>query len=267
MSAWKTVAVWGAPRSGKTTFACRMGMALAGTLRPDTLNPMSVVVVSPDLETPALPLLFPHRDRDELPSMGDLLSRPDGKDRILETLVTAEKGGKEADGLAYLGYGPCDNPSRYPVPSPRAAAGLWEALTEQADVVIADLPDSVKDPFSACALKRAEVVFRLLTPDLHAAVWEASHRERYARRDSDPPGAERETDWEKQIPGEGNPDGMKNRPSEDFRKAVTAFRFAMPFRKEWQTAMAEGKLAFLPCGARERLFWQSLLKLGEERRG
>lgn len=260
----RTIAVWGSPRSGKTTFCCRMGMALANAKNERTGQDRKVIVVCPDNEIPALALLFPRRDREDLPSMGRLLADPViDRDKLLASLTAAEKGGSPADRLAYLGYAPCDHALRYPAPSPRACARLWQILAETADVLIADCPSDLRHPFAALAANRAQTVFRLLTGDLQSAVWEASRRERYAKREDDPADAVRELDWEKQIPCAGNPDGNRFRPTEDFRQAVTDVRFSLPFRKEWQTAMAEGNLPYLPVGTRERYFWGSVARMGE----
>ena len=260
----RVIAVWGSPRSGKTTFSCRMGTALASGSDERRGGKRTVIVVGPDLETPVLPMLFPRRHREELPSLGKLLSMPDcTREELLGSLTVPAKGGGAGDRLAYLGYGPCDHALRYPAPSARAVGKVWKQLTELADVLIADCPSDLRHPLALYAMKNAETVFRLLSCDLPSAVWEASHRERYAARPDDPEGALRELDWEKQIPVATNPDGSRCRPAEDFRQAVTAFRFSLPFRKEWQTALAEGGLPGLPVGARERQYWESVSGLGE----
>ena len=56
----KTIAVWGSPNSGKTTFATKLARAIYDE------DQSTVSVVYADMETPALPVIFPNYKKEDL---------------------------------------------------------------------------------------------------------------------------------------------------------------------------------------------------------
>ena len=50
----KTIAVWGSPNSGKTTFATKLAREIYDEYQS------TVIVVYADMETPTLPVIFPN---------------------------------------------------------------------------------------------------------------------------------------------------------------------------------------------------------------
>ncbi|MBR4466975.1 MAG: hypothetical protein IKS34_01595 [Clostridia bacterium] len=246
----RTYAVWGAPKSGKTTFACRLANAFSCMPDPATGETMSAVVVCADNDTPVLPTLFPHRmkgegkEGEQLPSLGELLSMPDmTEEDLLEHLVT----GKENDRLGYLGYAQYEHPLSYPSPSFRTLSRFSDLLLSVADVIVYDLPSSLSDPLSQYAVRHCGKVFRLLSPDIPSAVWETSKKEMYAHEPDDGNALR----MEDQIPCAGSPDRNSDRLLSDFRQSVTSLKFALPYRPEWKAAFEEGSLAFLKPGKKE----------------
>ena len=60
----KIIAVWGSPNSGKTTLATKLATAIYDNYQA------TVVVLYCDLETPALPVIFPNEKAEDLGSVG-----------------------------------------------------------------------------------------------------------------------------------------------------------------------------------------------------
>ena len=60
MTMAKSIAVWGAPNSGKTTFATKLARAIYDEYQS------TVIVVYADMETPALPVVFPNYKKEDL---------------------------------------------------------------------------------------------------------------------------------------------------------------------------------------------------------
>ena len=59
----KTIAVWGSPNSGKTTFATKLARAIYDEYQS------TVIVVYADMETPTLPVIFPNYKKEDLYSV------------------------------------------------------------------------------------------------------------------------------------------------------------------------------------------------------
>ena len=92
----KLIAVWGAPHSGKTTFAAALGTAIA-----DTYAAATVIVLHSDIEAPMLSVLFPNAKSGSLGSVGIPLSanEPDTEQILANCTET-----KARPTLAVMGY-------------------------------------------------------------------------------------------------------------------------------------------------------------------
>lgn len=166
----RLIAVWGAPHTGKTTVACRLGAALS-----NGKNGGSVCVICPDNRIPMLPVLFPARKQEELPSVGNALSEPDlQQTHLLRAMVT----GKNRD-LVYMGYAAGETVYSYPVCTPQSAASFFAVLSGCVEYIVVDCDSMLNEPLSRHAVWHADTVLRLVGPDLSSLSWNLSRLTEY----------------------------------------------------------------------------------------
>ena len=65
----KTIAIWGSPNSGKTTFATKLAETIYEKYQA------TVIVLYADNETPALPVVFPNYKKEDMFSVGVTLAK------------------------------------------------------------------------------------------------------------------------------------------------------------------------------------------------
>ena len=93
----KMIAVFGAPGSGKTTVAVKLAELLYSRSRGKS----SVMVVFTDVITPTIPVIFPNHRREDIFSIGTILSKPDFfADDVISNVVMT----KGRMNLGFLGY-------------------------------------------------------------------------------------------------------------------------------------------------------------------
>ena len=167
----KLVAVWGAPGSGKTTFAVKLAAAVY-----DRYN-TTVLVLCCDDTTPVLPLLFPNRKSDQLYSVGTVMEQTEiTQQEVIQSIVTV----KDRMNLGYLGYKDGENKYTYSSYSEEKARRLLEVLKSLADFVIVDCTSGLDNVLSSAAVKEADEVIRLASPTLKSIVFFASQLPLYA---------------------------------------------------------------------------------------
>ncbi len=160
----KLIAIWGAPCSGKTTFATKLALCIYENYSSTVLELLC------QNETPALPVLFPKRKAGDLFSVGVPLSQTDiVQDDVIESIVTL----KQKQNLGFLGYKDGENKYTYPKYDDNKAAEFLSVLKSLADYVIADCSAELTG-LSAAAVKTADVVIRLAAPDLKSMSFFAS---------------------------------------------------------------------------------------------
>lgn len=160
----KLIAIWGAPCSGKTTFATKLALCIYESYSSTVLELLC------QNETPALPVLFPNRKAEELFSVGVPLSKTDiTQSDVIESIVTL--GQKQNFG--FLGYTDGENKYTYPKYDDDKAMKLLSVLKTLADIVVVDCTSELTG-LSAAAMKIADVVIRLAAPDLKSMSFFAS---------------------------------------------------------------------------------------------
>ena len=92
----KLIAVWGAPHSGKTTFAASLATEIA-----DTYASATVIVLHSDIEAPILSVLFPNAKRGNLGSVG---IPPSANEPDTEQILANCTEPKARSTLAVMGY-------------------------------------------------------------------------------------------------------------------------------------------------------------------
>ena len=102
----KTIAVWGSPNSGKTTFATKLAQTIYEKYQS------TVIVLYADNETPALPVVFPNYRKEDMFSVGAALAKTDiAQEDVIRQLVTI----KQKQNFGFLGF--TDGENRYTYPS------------------------------------------------------------------------------------------------------------------------------------------------------
>jgi len=153
----KLIAVWGSPCSGKTSFSTKLAQFIYESYNA------TVLMLSPDCETPILPVLFPNSKSDELFSVGVPLSKTDIlQQEVLKSIVTI----KGKMNLGFLGYKDGENKFTYPSYDRKKAEALLTELKKLSDFVIVDCTSNLDNLLSNIALEEAETIIRLATPNL-----------------------------------------------------------------------------------------------------
>ena len=220
----KVTAVWGAPDSGKTTFAVKLAAAIY-----DNYN-STVMLVCPDMETPTLPVLFPSAKRDDLSSIGAVLAKTEvTKDDVI--LHTVSIRGMENFGV--VGFKDGENKYTYPSFDEVKVRALFAALADIAQVIVVDCTSSLSNPISAYAVKYADEVIRIAAPTLKSVSWLSSQLALYA----DPV-----YKLDRQIQGLNVPDGELYMPLEEARAHIADVRFSVPYCRAVKQQMLDGKL-------------------------
>lgn len=112
------IMIAGPPASGKLTVAVQLAARLSE--KGD-----SVLVIMPDIEMPALPVLFPGAGRDSLSSLGQALTEPEpSPEGILRATVTR----KGQSRIGFLGYKAGENANSYPPLPPSKAEAFMEEV-------------------------------------------------------------------------------------------------------------------------------------------
>ena len=153
----KVIAIWGSPNSGKTSFAVKLANAVYDSFSA------TVIVVCPDMTTPGLPVLFPGAKSEDLCSLGTALSKAEiTQDEIVKAIATV----KSKQNMGFLGFCDGENKYTYPAYDEQKATELLDILKTLAQVIIVDCSSLLTDTLSAVAVKNADEVICLATPDL-----------------------------------------------------------------------------------------------------
>lgn len=217
----KVIAVWGSPDSGKTTFSIKLANAIYENYQS------TVVLLFTDITAPVLPVIFPNYKREDLFSVGELLSKTElSVDDVVKNIV----GVKDKSNFGYLGYLDSENRFSYPKYDERKAKDFLAVLTTLADYVIVDcVSNTDSSVLSQTALSAADEVIRLASPDLRCISWYLSQLPIYAGT-------------EKQIQGMNTPDMDVFVPVADARSHLGEVSFTLPFCREVKQQSIEGKL-------------------------
>lgn len=217
----KVIAVWGSPGSGKSTFAVKLANAVYDNYQS------TVVVLFTDMTTPMLPVVFPNSKREDLFSVGAILSKTEitVDDTVKNIVCVKDKGN-----FGFMGYLDSENKFTYPKFDERKAKDFIAVLETLADYVIIDCVSNTDgNILSQIALAVADETIRLASPDLRCISWYLSQLPIYAGT-------------EKQIQGLNTPDMDVFAPVSDARSHLGEVSFTLPFCREVKQQYIEGKL-------------------------
>lgn len=217
----KVISIWGSPGSGKSTFAVKLASAIYDNYQS------TVIVLFTDMTTPMLPVIFPNSKREDLFSVGEILSKTEitVDDTVRNIVCIKDKGN-----FGFTGYLDSENKFTYPKFDEKKAKDFIAVLETLADYVVIDCVSNMGDNIlSQTALAVAEETIRLASPDLRCISWYLSQLPIY-------------TGTEKQIQGMNTPDMDVFVPVSDVRSHLGEVSFTLPFCREVKQQFIEGKL-------------------------
>ena len=214
---------FGPPHSGKTTLALKTALYLAKN--------RNVILLFCDRVTPHLPWLFPRYRAEEIRSVGTALSAVDMTEEKLMESATVGKSGN----LLFFGYGSGENRYSYPEFGAGRANALFNSLDTLAETVVVDCTSDVtSDVLTEAALKRADGVFRIYTPDMSSfAFYDAQSPILHASDYREERHVKVLNCTEREIP----------LPESEARAALHRDAIRVPFGKNFRRQRAEGTLA------------------------
>lgn len=220
----KMIAVWGSPHSGKTLFSVKLASAIYEQYKS------TVIILHADMETPAIPVLFPNCKSSELFSVGTALSSTDiTQDEVIKNMVTV----KGKTNFGFLGYRDGDNKYTYPKCGESKIRALFAVLKGLADYVVVDCTSNLSNVISNTAVKDANEIIRLASPDLKSISYYASQMPLYA---------EPVYRLDEHLQALNIPDAELYIPLEDAKQHFRDVRFTVPHSREAKQQMMDGKL-------------------------
>ncbi len=220
----KFIAVWGSPNSGKTTFATKLATSIYDGYQS------TVIVVYADMVTPMLPVIFPTEKKENLFSVGvPLASTEITQEAVMQQIVTV----KNKVNLGFMGFKDGENKYTYPRFDEDKCRALYAVLASLANYVVIDCTSNLSNPLSSTAIKSADEVIRLASPDLKSISFFASQLPLYA----DP-----SYRMERHIHGINVPNEDLYMPIEDVKAHIDDVRFTIPYSRAVKQQMLDGKL-------------------------
>jgi len=162
----KIISVWGSSGSGKSMFCC----TLAKTL---TRDKQKAVIINADVNTPMLPVWIPDQIVEASSSVGQVLASTDIDSAFVASKVTILKS---YPFIGLMGYAAGENPLSYPEIKYEMAAELITTAAKLVDFVIIDCSSSMTNFFTPAAIETADIVIRILTPDLKGVNYLKAHQ-------------------------------------------------------------------------------------------
>ncbi len=218
----KIIAVIGSPGSGKTTIALKVAQEIYVNT-----NNGAVIYLSPSLKVPALGLIFPNYKPDSLFSLGNMLDKTDiFEEDVLSHLVTV----KAMPNFGCLGYKSGENKYSFAELTEDKVQGLFNTLHSMAGYVFVDCTDEENDLISDYALRNADNVIMVVSPDLKSMVYLSSNEELYG------------TNAERAIRVLNVTENELYVPIDDVRSQVKNISFVLPYSKQVRRQNLDGLL-------------------------
>ncbi len=166
----KIIAICGSPESGKTTFGIKLAQEIY------LLKKTSVLFFSVDLNVPIMGYVFPHYKSSDLFSVGAALDKTDiYREDVMKQIVTV----KSMANLGFLGFKAGENKYTYPRPTEDKILDLFRSMSEIADYIIIDCVSNNDDLISALAIREANNVVKIITPDIKCMTYFLAYNGEY----------------------------------------------------------------------------------------
>ncbi len=164
----KLIAFYGSPGSGKTSIALKFAMETYVKTKDEI-----VAFLSPDMTVPSIALLFPNYAPNEVVSLSDIFDNTAiTNESLLKNAVTV----KSMKDFFALGFKAGENRFSFPAPTPEKINSLFSALSDVAGYIFVDCTNDETDEISKKALALADIVVRIITPDLKGMAWYSSNK-------------------------------------------------------------------------------------------
>lgn len=162
----KIITVWGNPGSGKSMFCCNLAKAL-------TAGKEKALIVNADPGTPMLPVWMPDRVLETSSSIGGVLTGLE-----INTAQIADRVSilKDYPFIGVMGYAAGENLFSYPEPKHEKIRQFILEACKLVDYVILDCSSNMLTFFTPTAIESADIVIRVLTPDLRGLNYLRAHK-------------------------------------------------------------------------------------------
>ena len=220
----KIIAIWGSPGAGRTTFAAKLVKTVYDTEKA------KIICVFTDNQTPTLPVLFPNIKKEDLPSVGALLSKTQfDKREMLKYLVTS----KSMKNVGFLGYADGENRFTYPEFSKDKAKNLLDTIASVADYLIIDCGGDLNEPLNYAAVNNADALLKLCAPTLKSVSYFSSQLPLYGDMVFKP---------DLYIAGIVATESEKYMPMSEAKQHFGNIKFAIPYCAELRQQFMEGRI-------------------------
>ncbi len=162
----KIITVWGNPGCGKSMFCCILAKVL-------TAGKQKAIIINADSATPMLPVWMPDRILEQAASVGGVLSSLDINSALVAERVAVLK---DYPFIGVMGYAAGETPFSYPELKYDRIKLLISEASRLVDYIILDCSSSVVNFFTPTAIESADVVVRILTPDLRGINYLKAHK-------------------------------------------------------------------------------------------
>lgn len=157
MQTSKLIAVNGPPGSGKTTLALKLAQEI------HEITKKHVLYISPDTTIPAMGLIFPRREKEDLHSLGAALENVNlAYTDFLSVIATT----KAMPNMGYLGYTSGEGPYSYATPRENKIIDMFRILREHFEYIFVDCDRNREDMISSVACGLADYVIQVINPDI-----------------------------------------------------------------------------------------------------
>ena len=220
----KTIAVWGSPHSGKTTFATKLARSIYEEYQS------TVIILYTDMETPTLPVIFPNEKSENMTSIGKALAELEvTQDNLVKQIMTV----KGKVNLGFLGFKDGENKYTYPKFEESKVHAMFSVLDSLCDYVIVDCTSNLGNPIARVAVKCADQVIRLAAPELASISYFSSQLPLYG----DPMFR-----LEEHIQGICVTDADLYMPIDEAKAQLHDVRFTIPYSRAVKQQMLDGNL-------------------------
>ena len=162
----KIITVWGNPGCGKSMFCCCLAKVL-------TANKDKAIIINADSSTPMLPVWMPERILETGASIGNVLTGLEINTALVAERVTILK---EYPFIGVMGYAAGENPFSYPELKYEKIKLFIAEASKLVDYIILDCSSNMLNFFTPTAIEAADLVVRIITPDLRGLNYLRAHR-------------------------------------------------------------------------------------------
>ncbi len=162
----KIITVWGNPGCGKSMFCCCLAKVL-------TAGREKALIINADSSTPMLPVWMPERFLETNASIGNVLTGLEINTALVAERVTILK---EYPFIGVMGYAAGENPFSYPELKYDKIKLFIAEAAKLVDYIILDCSSNMLNFFTPTAIEAADVVVRIITPDLRGLNYLRAHK-------------------------------------------------------------------------------------------